>query len=449
MSLTNLRKFMAGDYFIFLLFAFSVVVIITNQFIIGSLFFGLIASLVLFVSDDILSFLSPVMFLMGFVIQAFDPKDEYMPYFPLIIVPIAAVIFHIVYYRKGRDGFKMPGKMPLLLPMILTAITCFTGGIGTLKHESYFSSTSLVYMFGLGFMEVIIYIYLHNHIGPGLNYTDDIGNRFAKLFTFLSLFLFVAAVEGYIEHWDKFIVNPGILYFQWRNNASTILMMAMPFSIYLALRKFPYIAVTALSYVTIVLLGSRGGLVFGGIEFIALIIYFIVKDKEHRKIMYAIIAIVVVALAVLSPKIISFMSYTIHRFTAADQNVIRLEQWKRSIVDFRHNPIFGMGLGYMGNRDIHPSKVASLCWYHSSIPQVIGSFGLVGILTYGYQFICRVKFLNACKAESMGRAVIGSFIGLELMSLVNPGIFTLIFPLILNVELVILEKYFYSDKSGV
>ena len=134
----------------------------------------------------------------------------------------------------------------------------------------------------------------------------------------------------------------------------------------------------------------------------------------------------------------SLVSYTLSRFTSSKENFRRIGLWKRSVSDFLSNPVTGRGIGYMGNRDFHPSQVGQLCWYHSSIPQVIGSMGIVGILAYGYQLVCRVKVLRGL--GSAGACALMSILGLELMSLVNPGIFTPAYLIIITVVMACAER---------
>ena len=76
------------------------------------------------------------------------------------------------------------------------------------------------------------------------------------------------------------------------------------------------------------------------------------------------------------------------------------------------------------------------------IPQIFGSMGLVGVLGYGYQFVTR--FILVLKKRSAEAVTLGlSYLGLFLMSQVNPGEFcpmpyalvaTLIFVLVESCE---------------
>ncbi len=441
-KLTPFRKFMAGDYALGIEFLAALIIISLNAYIPGALLFGVLLTVTLLLSDDLVSTFPIFMLALCFVIQAENTYNQFIVYLPIIIAPVLAGIVHAYVYRNDKMG--APGM--LYLPMILVSITVLLGGLGTITMKEYFSTTSLSYMFALGFMIVIIYRAFSGHIGPGKNYTEKMDERIAKLFCAVALFLILASIEGYIEHIDAFKAHPGILYFQWRNNGCTLLMMAMPFSFYMATKKFPYIWIAFGSVLAFVLLGSRGGMILGGLEFLILFVLFWAYDREHRTILGWVIGSVLLIVAFGMPKLMDLLSYTSSRFTDASQYSIRLGLWRRSITDFKTNPIFGRGLGYMGNRDLHPSKTATLCWYHSSLPQVWGSFGLTGIAAYGYQLYMRFKFFREHRSL-FGRAVFASFLGLELMSLVNPGIFAPVYLVIITVLFVVVEQYPYPNMD--
>ena len=94
----------------------------------------------------------------------------------------------------------------------------------------------------------------------------------------------------------------------------------------------------------------------------------------------------------------------------------------------------------MGNRDIFKNKAGALCWYHCEPIQIAASFGVVGIIAFVYQFIKR-NMLIWKKATLFNMTVFLSYISLEMMSLVNPGILCPVpYLLLITLFLVIVEK---------
>ena len=94
----------------------------------------------------------------------------------------------------------------------------------------------------------------------------------------------------------------------------------------------------------------------------------------------------------------------------------------RALEDFKSNVLFGRGLGYNGNTDVHNPAKFAICWYHSSPFQVIGSFGLVGVAAFAFQLYNRMKVIWE-KITVFNLTLFVSYAGLFMMSLVNPGEF--------------------------
>ena len=432
--LVRIRSFLASDIFLILMAVVAAVIICVDQ-LLGtpvyyglSIYFGFLCFIVLALSDDLLSMLGPALLMLSFVIQYKNSFDAYMEYLWGIPVLVVCVLLHIILGRSSFKGVTLR-SLPLTKPICFVSVALFLGGVGSLPLSSYFSTLSVVYMILLGPFILFIYWYFSSRFKGSSSFSFS---RLALVMVVVSCFLIFAIFEYYGEHWAKFVASPNILPFQWRNNACTLLMIAMPFGFYLSKEKsLWFFVVPVLSCIAIVLSGSRGGLLFGAIEFLILVIYYSVVDKPHRWVYLSVLGLGIVACVVLFFLFSDYVSYTLDRFTSSKENFRRIGLWKRSVTDFLSNPLFGRGIGYMGNRDFHPSQVGQLCWYHSSIPQVIGSMGIVGILAYGYQLICRVKVLRGL--GSAGACVLLSLVGLELMSLVNPGIFAPAYLIIITI----------------
>ena len=95
---------------------------------------------------------------------------------------------------------------------------------------------------------------------------------------------------------------------------------------------------------------------------------------------------------------------------------------ERVKVDFKSNPVFGVGIGYTGNSDLYNPVKGAMNWYHMWFAQVIGGLGLVGILAYGYQLVGRIIIFFRSRSL-LHFTFLMSYAGLFLMSQVNPGEF--------------------------
>lgn len=242
---------------------------------------------------------------------------------------------------------------------------------------------------------------------------------------YMGLFAVYMIIEFYLANIPEVMQTKGIIYMQWRNNISTYLMLAMPFVAFKAIKRPSYIFLALLFYCCILLAGSRGGLVFGGIELLMTMSILIGLDKRHRWTFISIGLGIVLAIALFFEDFYGFFGATFDRLImgiSGAEKEVRLQLFERAFQDFNHNPIFGTGLAYMGNRDVHPSAKFALCWYHCEPLQIMGSLGVVGIIAYANQLFDRFVILLK-KKTIFSVTVLVSYVGLEMMSIVNPGIF--------------------------
>ena len=104
-------------------------------------------------------------------------------------------------------------------------------------------------------------------------------------------------------------------------------------------------------------------------------------------------------------------------------NEARYELLRRVGTDIKSNMLFGRGLGYSGNSDIYNPVKGAMHWYHMMIPQIIGSLGVLGVFAYILQFTIRAY--SVLRKTDAFKIVLGlSYLGLFLMSQVNPGEFS-------------------------
>lgn len=410
----KIKKFLASDLYTAILFVGACIVIFAGKEVIGTLIFALAIALTMALTDDLIPALQGVLFTVCFAIRCKHSFDEFIKYWYLAI-PIVILFFtHFFRFRTKLS------KGKCFWAIFAASAATSLGGLGTISAKEYFSATSIFYIIMLGFGMLLVYCYLCSALKQREEY--EFSERFSKLMSSIIPMLTVCLFQEYFSRRDEFLEVLGVIPFQWRNNASTLLMLAMPFAFYLSAKFYGWFYIGMLSYAAILFSGSRGGMIFGLAELILCFAIMLFIDKKHRLHTVITICICLIGVFLFRKALFDVISYTLERLLDPDENSIRLGLIPRGIEDFLSNPVFGRGLGYMGNRDIHQSAKFTLCWYHCSPIQVIGSFGTVGILAYGYLVFTRIKLLIK-NLTFFNIMIFASYIGIEMMSLVNPGVF--------------------------
>lgn len=410
----KIRKFLISDWFTAILILAAGIIIFTGNEIAGTVIFVAAFGLTMALSEDWLPGLQIIVITTCFAIRCKHSYDDFIQYWWLIPPVAILIISHFFIYKaKLKKGTVFYG-------ILATSVAVTLGGLGIISAKEYFAPVSLFYIFMLGFGMLIVYMYMNSALKMRESYVFS--ERFAKLMVSIIIMLSLCLIEEYFSRRAELGGSFDILPFQWRNNGSTMLMLAMPFAFYLSAKKFGWFFVGMLAYVAILLTGSRGGMIFGLAELGLCFVVMFIIDKRHRPAIAVIFSVCLVTAFLLRHFLLDVISYTISRLLNPSENAIRLELIPRGIEDFKANPLFGRGIGYMGNNDVHHNAEFTLCWYHCSPVQVIGSFGIAGIAAYGLLLFLRLKtlFKNPTFFNIM---IFVSYIGLEMMSFVNPGIF--------------------------
>lgn len=409
------------------LFLLAAVIILLNVEIEGAVLFVFIISAVLVVSSRLTDAMLPAMLLSVFVTRCYDSADAFLAVAWAAVPPVFSVIFHFVKYRKPiRIGKSFYG-----LCAIAVAITL--GGLGTISAADYFYPTSLFYVFGLGIGLVLFYLLVKSQL------TSEAPFEIMKIMYITGLLACFCVIRFYIERWDVFCDINKFIFIRSSNNLATFLMLAMPFPLYYAQKRHVDILCMILMYVCTVFTGSRGGIFMGTVEFVILAFVYVLSMRR-KAVKFALCVLLVVAIVigafVVMPHILELcganissddddgfdLSELIDIIKKVCSDDDRESLLERMIKDFKSNPVFGVGIGYKGNSDIYNPVKGAMNWYHMWFAQVIGGLGLVGIAAYAYQGIGRIiVFVKNRKRENL--IFFLSYIGLFLMSQVNPGEF--------------------------
>lgn len=439
-KLLHLRELMISGRYMALLCCIAALFSTFEWNVTGVLVFACIIGFTLLVCDDLLATFMPFMLTCLIAAKCYNSFSIFIQFVPLGIVLIVCILLHFILYHKKPD---FGGS--LMYPMLAVSAAVILGGVGFISKKEYFSGVSIFYILSLGIGMVFLYVLFYTHLTVRKDYS--LIEKVTLIMVLSGTFASFVTIAFYLIHINEVLETHDLLFMQWRNNYSTFLMLCIPFA-FLRGNKKPYsIMLGFVFFFCILLTGSRGGLVFGAIEMAMCCAMFILYDKRRRLTYIAICGCILFALLIFSREFFSFFGSTFDRLLSAingiligEQQEVRYYQYKRGIEDFFNNPVFGTGIGYMGNRDVYAGADFSIAWYHCEPIQVAASFGVVGIVTYVYQFIRRMVLLWH-KTTMFNMTVFLAYISLELMSLVNPGIFSPIpYLLIVTMFFAIVER---------
>lgn len=439
------RKFAISKYFMILCVGLACLIVTLQIEVGGAVMFVLIECLLLIFCEDILVTTLPFLLTCEFLCKMYNSFSTFIKIWPIGIALIVALIFHFTVYRKKI----VVGKLFWGILAVSAATTI--GGIFAKGAFINIDASGIFYIVGLGFGMLLMYVLLSSHIHTEKDY--DIAEKFAYIMMLAGIFAVFIVLQHYMTLLSRvvrdpmsLINDPRFFYVQWKNNISTFLMITMPFPFYLSFKKthhsstFHRYWMGVLIFVALLLAQSRGGMLFGAIEFVICVVTIIFIDKQSRRknliAMFAMLLIGAVFLLSASDLIAVYMDKL-----NVDSNEVRWLLYKDAWENFKHNPVFGVGLCYSGNQAATwVPKTGAINWYQNSVLQVLASFGIVGAAAYAYQVFLRAKVLLRVHTK-FNYTVFLSYLGLGLMSLVNPGIFCPVpYLFILTEMFVIIEK---------
>ncbi len=336
-------------------------------------------------------------------------------YTPIAIVPafIAKLFIHPFKFIRGT----------FMYPTIAVAIAIVLGGVFVISFEAYFAFRTLYYTFFLGPGMVGIYFVLERYV---------IGRK--KIAEYFSKMMVAIGIVGFFMLFSSYYTKFGGLadfelgrFFQWRNNLSNNLLLAMPFAFYLAYKGKHtafFIAVGTLQFVALVFSYSRGGIIFGALAFPLTILAMIVIAKNQRLKMISILIVIFGLMYYLFEEWVIPIAQIIEDIesrVSVSSDEARANLYRMAWENFKAYPVFGTGLGFDTSDHYNPQTM-SMYWYHSTFFQIIGSLGVVGLIAYTYQGIVRVHSLIKVR-HPFNLFVALSMLGFGGYSMVNVGYF--------------------------
>lgn len=428
--------FILSELFAPLIFLVTYGLIVLDLPVAAIVLLVLVGCMICLSSEDLVPLLLPLFLIFCvFFICLEDFSADYIWVF-LALLPCASVLIYrfVRSFRRIRLGIGFPG-------LIFVSLALMLGGIGAIPASEYFAVGSLYYMFFLGPMMVFIYLLAKASAGAPRSYC--VGDKIAAAFYLVAVFLAFLVLRAYVMHLDILFGGQEIEdlireALPWRNIAANMSVACFPFIFYYARKHNPiHAAVACLLYLVMLSSGSRGAALCGALVLLAGFVYLAWGRRRTVLVLLGILAAGLVAAFLLRSQIAHLLDvfFGFHNFGTNGDHFVELDGFNllnetrykmllRSFEDFFANPVFGQGLGAMNNTDIYaPPTDWHICWYHSAIPQIIGSLGLVGILAYGYQFFFRVRLILLAERDAYTGALALGYFAIIAYSMIDPGVF--------------------------
>ena len=210
------------------------------------------------------------------------------------------------------------------------------------------------------------------------------------------------------------------------NTVATYFLITIPICFYLYVKKegnvaYLYLLAAAAQFVSIILTTSRGGTIFGILEFIITsIVTIFVVDKKKRKgyLLFALVMLILCGalFGIMYKKVIGFID---NMFSDGMNDSGRFELYREALACFFEHPIVGVGLGYIGRMKTVFNTIG-IYMFHNTILQYAACSGIVGLTALAYLYFVRLEIVFE-KWNIFSLYMIMAFIGFEGYSLLNTG----------------------------
>lgn len=440
------RKFLYTDAYILLVLAIVFIAWTCQNETFGFIALITVSCFALVFSNDIIPltvniFSAALMIYTGSVATFAHMWPTFIP------LGIAIAIFVVRNFNKHFTFGKM------FIPQICVSVALLLGGAGIVEKSNYLDALPICLALGVGVLAVYILYGNFTNKNSGVEISTYFAKVLALIGVVVGLELIVVILRSGLapSDWGGSGWNTG-----WgnRNNVATYLVICAPMAMYLSTKKrfsVVYILIALFEYVCLLMTLSRGGILFGAIAAVVGAVFSIVKAENRKKQLIGwgiAIVIVGVLLAIFNDMTVGLIKSIMNRVnTEGDVTSGRSALYKEAWELFKQYPIVGGGMGHVGTNAGMKNDMG-LYWFHSTLFQIIGCMGIVGILAYGYYYATKIYLFVKKRRSAFALFILVVWIGFEGYSMIDTGTMTP-FP---NMMLIMVTTYLLEsipvDENG-
>lgn len=421
---TEAKKFLYSDAYILLVLAIVLIAWACQSATFGFIAVILVSCFALIFADDIIP-LTVNIFAAALMIYK-DSVDEFAYMWPTFIPLVLAIVWFVVRNVRGKKRF-ITGKM--FFPQIAVSFALLIGGVGVVESGNYLDSLPICLALGLGVL--LVYLLYANFTKRDSNV--NIPEYFAKVMMYIGMVIAIQLIIAIVRADVPIGEWAGAYWhFGWgnRNNVATYFVITAPMALYLSAKKrFPmiYYLIAAFQYVCLAMTLSRGGILFGVIGAVVGIVLSVVKAEDRKKSAISLavtIAVLAIVVAIFHDWAKGLVTSIMNRVSGQDDVTSgRSDLYKEAWELFKQYPFLGGGMGHVGNNAGMKNDMG-LYWFHSTLFQILGCMGLVGVLAYGYYYASKIYLLIKKRKSTFALFILVIWIGFEGYSMIDTGTMT-------------------------
>lgn len=367
---------------------------------------------------------------------------SYLLYF--IILLFVGMLFSVIRYKRDWSILSIKNIKGFHFSLILLIIPFALAGV-TSPYENKYAcliALALIFIYALFYTLFFVSNYQDENKEYFMEYTIKILFMLGIVIVFEIIYYYASKANSKDELLKMLLSKSIDLGWGAKNNVSPCLAMCIPSGLYFCTKKnkaLPFfLIISTLEYIIVMMLGSRGTMLFSSVVLLASIVYTFITSKNKKEYSITFAILLVIALIVFLVKREDAIAYFKAIFPNLDSSGRIDGLYPEAIETFKMWPVFGSGWDYKLGQFAHDNYTPY--WYHSTFLQVLACMGIVGVIFFTMFYIFRyATYLRKIKEPAaimlMASLLIFDLYGMTDTNFFGPSFFPMLLVFTIPVEL--------------